>query len=387
MSQRLWSQRFFKSGYFLIFCMLQINLLIFDGCFQTKSIEDLLQSSIDTLEQESGDWENTLEQLVYDLDNISGSSAAAIRAEVETLLERGLAATSQTMFCSVDFIGNRMRKSLIRIRADYLGVDSGLEDPEPYICMLEPTSVDLSLDQSQRKKITLTGYDFDLSETDYCVIVQDAGGVERQVTDRLSIGTHYSMILDISSGSQIFTNTTQKIIIKWRERLLSTIAVLQPSATTIQATIGERMFYPPHVGGDREFDGHGPDVFHRIQIFVENKRIWTRITMTAIETKKDWTKADGYKDFDLYFPPAGQSIVGCDTVPVSVGGGAFYDYPIGDRYLYTDSNKLEDCFPIGEQGPIRRICCMGDASGDDAGIKTYMKVEFNAFKIRLINDI
>ena len=135
--------------------MLQINLLVFDGCFQTKSIEDLLQSSIDTLEQESGDWENTLEQLIYDLDKISGSSAAAIRAEVETLLERGLAATSQTMFCSVDFIGNRMRKSLIRIRADYLGEDSGLENPEPYICMLEPTAIDLSLEASQRKKLFL----------------------------------------------------------------------------------------------------------------------------------------------------------------------------------------------------------------------------------------
>ena len=107
--------------------------------------------------------------------------------------------------------------------------------------------------------------------------------------------------------------------------------------------------------------------------------------MTAIETQKDWTSANGSMEFDLYTPPSGKSIVGVDNIPVSVGGSS-YDYPIGNRFLYTDSDTLENCFDLGEQMPIKRICCMGDAKGDDAGIQTYIEVEFNAFKIRLVND-
>ena len=61
--------------------------------------------------------------------------------------------------------------------------------------------------------------------------------------------------------------------------------------------------------GDREFGGHGPDVTATARLTIENKtRVILRLSLHAIETKRDWTEAKGTWRFIVYQAPFGFKI-------------------------------------------------------------------------------
>jgi hypothetical protein len=129
-------------------------------------------------------------------------------------------------------------------------------------------------------------------------------------------------------------------------------------------------FIPPHVRGDRDFDGHGPiaDVSARLSIHNGNE-LWVRVTMNARETQRDYTQAVGSADYLMHV----------DDNPIM--------RIVSDRYSaarYTDSNHDEDVITLGVAELVREFQCDGDTSGKESGIRTGVTVKFNPVTIEVM---
>jgi hypothetical protein len=130
-------------------------------------------------------------------------------------------------------------------------------------------------------------------------------------------------------------------------------------------------FTPPHTRGDREYKGHGPQVWATAQWTHDETRVMVRLWMKAEETQSDWTTAEGTRDETYYTAPPGWRIE-------SVLGG------MESSAHYVDTNHNEDRVGGGPSGPVREFVFRGDRSGDDAGIHTGVDVYFNPLTVKLV---
>lgn len=122
-------------------------------------------------------------------------------------------------------------------------------------------------------------------------------------------------------------------------------------------------FIPPHVGGDREYKGHGPAVFMNVSLSVRNgNQIWTTVTMDAIETKSDWTRAQGTASYLLY----------ASTSPIQNLLG-----PTDFEHHYIDTNHDFDRFSFSSGNLVKALVYMGDTRGSEAGTRTGVQVYFH----------
>lgn len=123
-------------------------------------------------------------------------------------------------------------------------------------------------------------------------------------------------------------------------------------------------FIPPHTRGDKEYKGHGPDVHAEARLNgVGTNSLVVRLFMKAVETKSDWTTAEGHSPFfTIYVAPPGQCIR-------SVNVGTF------DEIDYRDTDHAEDSFPGQTMGSfVATYFFIGDTSGDEAGTETGMAI-------------
>lgn len=122
-------------------------------------------------------------------------------------------------------------------------------------------------------------------------------------------------------------------------------------------------YIPPHVGGDREFKGHGPAVYLNVSLAIRNgNQIWTTITMDALETTSDWTRARGTTSYLLY----------SSTSPISSLLG-----PTSFEHHYIDSNHDFDRFTFVAGNLVQSLVYMGDTRGNEAGTRTGVQVYFH----------
>jgi hypothetical protein len=129
-------------------------------------------------------------------------------------------------------------------------------------------------------------------------------------------------------------------------------------------------FLPTWIGGDREFDGHGPRVFASATLLVASKSLKVRLFMDAIETKSDFTHARGTSpDYLIFVPAAGQCIV-------SVSKGTY------DELQYTDNDTTLDNFSGQVVGSfVKSYSVIGDTAGDDAGVDTGFHINTFTFSV------
>lgn len=121
-------------------------------------------------------------------------------------------------------------------------------------------------------------------------------------------------------------------------------------------------FMPPHVAGDAEFDGNGPNVNVKVKFTVSDNTLLYSIYYKAKETKSDWTEASGWSPArTLYTAPAGMRIV---SVPKS-------EYEL---VIDTMSGHESKVYPTA----LGRVTLYGDTRGKDAGVYTRVQLELDA---------
>src|SRR5206468_9438437 len=98
--------------------------------------------------------------------------------------------------CTIDFIGNRVRQQLIKLRATLLGTDAPA--PEPAICDVVPLVIDMNLSPEKRNVLEFFGYDFDRTAIQVTHVAKS--GASTDITSLLTRPSRYVMTLNLSNN-------------------------------------------------------------------------------------------------------------------------------------------------------------------------------------------
>ena len=356
--------------------------LVFTGCnflrgckTQTDEIKTeviaALDRGISELAVASADWQDVLNGVINDLP---GEVQSTVTNEVTNLLNRGIAATGAEFRCNVDFLRNRMRQELQRIKAKFLGAE--IPPLEPELCNVVPLAIDMALAPNRRNKIEFYGYDFDMSNIE---VVHVVGNAESNVTGNLDQPTHYHMTLNLGAAGVPLNENSKRLILRWNNRNVSTIAVIQPSPDICETKFdnfrpGNITVIPKHATmpgksrGDKEFDGNGPSMYCSVSLINRDTHIDARIYVTAGETKKDWTYGKEIHTSTIYTADPGFEI----------------EHIVASTYAqmsYTDNDHSPDEF--AGSGPVQKFIFNGDGSGSDIERNTKVTIQFNPLRVQL----
>lgn len=130
-------------------------------------------------------------------------------------------------------------------------------------------------------------------------------------------------------------------------------------------------FVPDHRRGDRDFDGNGPAVTFDFTLDVRSDSVVAVATMVAAElwqNNSDSTLAEGTQRTVLIDVDTGERIIGIDV-------------PTSAIIEYVDDDHELDFFD--GRGPLADVQMIGDARGDDAGIKTRVYYRVKTFSATL----
>jgi hypothetical protein len=347
-----------KSSYIIL---ILICIIFYQGaCIPdpTATIQKWLDDAIGQLSIQSSEWQNIMNQLIGQLDTLDDVLSQTIRGDVQNLVNRGVAAAGTEVLCILDIIGDRQRNALIRIKNNFLGTNDPVPELLPYVCQVVPNYVDLG----DLQTIDYFGYDLDMDCLELTVL---SSGVQRDVTQFVNQVTHYN--INVFPSNLELTNLDTGLRLSCGSEQLSTIGIQEepPSEETIDP--GTITYMPPHTRGDREFDGHGPDVwsFANIIRITSNTQLRINIYMKAEETRSDWTTAEGTFNRTVYTAPSGKDVKQILTVPTI------------DNFFYTDDDHGADTFFRGSTGLVNQYVFVGDTGGDDAGVDTKVDVTFN----------
>lgn len=150
-------------------------------------------------------------------------------------------------------------------------------------------------------------------------------------------------------------------------------ATAEPSDVGVRrvVTIGAKQlpsanyFFPPHVAGDADFNGNGPNVFTSTRLFgVGTRTLQVQIFVDAIETRSDFTRARGLSSkMTIFEANAGECVVSLKRGVNDVG-----QY---DEISYIDTDHDRDHFLGAVSGSfVNNWFIVGDTSGNEAGTET-----------------
>lgn len=351
-------------------------LLIMAGCGLKKQIDEtvsnatteainVIDDAIADLSSESANWREIMQQAINEFPDEIQST---IKNELTDLLNRAVAATGAEVRCNADFVRNRLTQGLQNLKAKILG--NKPPALEPQLCNVIPLAIDTELPPVRRNKIEFYGYDFD--QTQVKVFLQN-GDQEVDISRFLDQPTHYHMTLNLGGNGVPIGSNSQRILLKWNDRNISSIGILQQAVDVCRSRFENYVpsnvsFIPPHTNGDREYNGNGPNISCRVRIINRRTQVDAEIYMRARETKSDWTEAKGTKTITLFEADPGWEIANI------IG-------PTESAYSFRDNDHKLDNFE--GSGPVRTFTFMGDGEGDDAGIHTIVSIAFNRLRLEL----
>jgi hypothetical protein len=147
------------------------------------------------------------------------------------------------------------------------------------------------------------------------------------------------------------------------------------------------------LGGDREFDGHGPEIWAWVKLdIVDKKYINATVYMHARETVSDWSETEGTWTKRLYTAPAGYEITGImsgkysEVHYISKPGVKSFT-PAGLTQAVGGAKGID--VPFKDDGLVTRWNIVGDTGGTDISEDnnphddTQVAVQLNPVKLKL----
>ncbi|HUM45927.1 MAG TPA: thiol-activated cytolysin family protein [Chitinophagales bacterium] len=134
--------------------------------------------------------------------------------------------------------------------------------------------------------------------------------------------------------------------------------------------------------GDKEFDGHGPDISVSVTLEIRNngKELWRVVEFDAIETQSDYTHAvqdPDWEEVKIFTAPSGKKIK-----QINSDKSTSYDY--------EDTDHEEDVKEFSSSELIDKFKIKGDTNGDDVGNCTdddvYLSIYYNTIELVLVDQ-
>ena len=362
---------------------------------ELRNAVDSLDRAIDSLAQESADWQVVLADLETQL---VADVRSTLRAEATDLVRNGIQDAGLELRCNSEYLARRAAQELTRLRNDLArqfnelpdrarggpGLDLKAEpEDEPFVCTAVPSAVDLQLAVERRPKLDV--YGFGLLSRPITAEVVDTAGSRRNVTAGLGVLGDFHMVLDLTEGGAAPEAPDARVVFSWDKESRSVVPIL---ATTRERTCTTRTvvvpgvphtFTPDHDRGDRDFSGHGPCVRLRadLELDAEARRLEAEIDLTAREcdgsevSQSDYTRASGETTIEVFeVTDPGERILSFDLDP------RFRD-------SYRDSDHEDDLRTFGGTALFEKVRYVGDTFGDEAGDRTGAEMFFRRLEIQV----
>jgi hypothetical protein len=350
----------------------------------TNSIDqavNVIDRGIDNINHDSTRWQSTLREVS---DQLPKDIQSTIRNEMSQLVERSIAKTGVEFRCDVDFLAQRAKQGLERIKAMLLNKQP--VPVSPSFCHVSPGTLNINAPPQSRSTIELAGYDMDQNDQKghalKVFLFSDRTGESIPFTeDRIGRTTHYLLTLNVTGAdleTLIRNKQISKLKVSWNDTAagLPEVLVIQRVAQrkTVTVPLGEITHIPSHAGGDADFNTSGSDPLDYSvtgESRVDGNRILVRIHMRGRERKPDNTTVDSWTDWQAaYNAPLGWKIVSCTPVGASNRSGSI-----------TDHGVLTLKLPQGEV--VNRFDIFGDRENTEAGSYTRVIVYFNPVTVVL----
>jgi len=409
-----------------------------------------LDNAIAALAEESADWRVVVTNLE---EEISEDVQSTIRTEVQDLTRNAILLAGAEFRCNAEFMRIRLRRELTHLRNSITHRLNALlantsfsiplipeESPEPFICSVVPSAVDLSIDIERRSKIDIYGFDLksrpisvglrgygtynslrDITErgvistrefstmlrsrprvltgprvniirTDAFEILEASSVTVRDISNALSIISDFHAVLDLTESGADISPITREIVFSWDNKVKSEIAVLTHEkileCTTSEKVInpGTDTFTPPAVTNspydgrpDKDFAGHGPCVTFRLNLNLDS----ARRTLTATYTMDAWECPDDFSRIKSDYTQA----IGTRTITLYTAAEdeKILSFNVQSSFndQYIDTNHQQDIRYFSGLSPVDKLEYTGDTSGNEAGTRTCVKVTFRSIKLQI----
>ncbi|NLF02989.1 MAG: hypothetical protein GX601_18655, partial [Anaerolineales bacterium] len=339
------------------------------GCGTSRALEKIavaIESALSELPEMSGDW---IELVNETRDELVEVGYDIVANELSRLVAVAVARTGANVRCEIDFVAARAQSTLSAALAAVRSKEDAMPKSAPMLCDWDTQVIDLTRPPAQRMRLELFGYDLDHLDPDgKPVQVFLAHTLSRQeqlrrepirpgdiildpsdpdiwkdllrqldtstagprsdetwesMTDQYDMTTHYSAVIDISSGSGIPVEDTDadRVVLTWGELQLASVPILrlrEPEERIEVVAPGRSFTHTPTkvLEGDADFDGK-VDILAKALVIVDpedHSRLVLQLYMKAKEPKSDWTCAESTNDtdgpeYELYRAPEGFEIV------------------------------------------------------------------------------
>lgn len=410
-----------------------------------------LDNAIARLAEESADWQVIVTNLE---EEISEDVQSTIRNEVQDVTRTAILLAGSEFRCNAEFMRIRLRRELIYLRNSITQRLNALlantsfsiplipeESPEPFICSVVPSAVDLSIDRVRRSKIDIYGFDLKsrpisvglrgygifepvgvvsrgyFSTTDFSKIMrtrtriptltpvkiirtdlfeirEPSSATIRDISNALSIISDFHAVLDLTESGADISPTTREIVLSWDNKVKSEIPILTHEiileCTTSEKEIhpGTDTFIPPAVtntqygdGGkpDKDFDDNGPCVTFRLNLNLDS----ARKTLTANYYMDAWECPDDFSKIREDYTQA----VGSRTITLYTAAEdekiLSFNVQSSFNHQYIDTDHQHDIYTFGGLSPVLKLEYRGDTDGNEAGTRTRVKVTFRSIKLQI----
>lgn len=205
-----------------------------------------------------------------------------------------------------------------------------------------------------------------------------------------------SILLFLLPFMYLITNNNYSAMTTKKPLVLHASPTADSLVTYIPTTVGP---YCPKklLGGDREFDGHGPEIWSWITLSIINKNtIVADVYMHARETQSDWSETEGTWRKVLYTAPPGYDIV--EIVSGKHSEVHYISKPgmpsFTPRGLLNEiGGQKGNDVPFKDDGLVTRWNIVGDTSGpdisddDNCNDDTQVAIQLNPMLIKLRSKI
>ena len=192
--------------------LLVLSLFFVIGCPERFSIEfRALDHLADVLAQWPDQWEGALTDTIDELEESGTNLAVEIAADLKQLYEESfLMATSQTLFCGHDFVGDRARERVEAIRHNYWPKQYPAPVRTPQMCLTSPEYID-----NDTVKAIFSGYNL----INFSVVIEYADGEVVLDNPPLIASTEYEIGVDLNavnlSSLNLDESRSPRLSLKW----------------------------------------------------------------------------------------------------------------------------------------------------------------------------
>jgi hypothetical protein len=192
------------------------------GCGMKQELQDTKNSGIATLDQAiqkmGGQADNGINLLKETRDILIKEGQSTLANEVSNVISRATSDVGIEGRCSVDFLRDRSKEELKKLRATLTKEKLELK---PVFCKPTPSSIDMNLSSDRRNLIEISGYNFKKEDIKVWLLtnkltnmfgIGDNKQNKIDVSSHLSRASDYLLTLNLGSNGVVLTPDSQKIV-------------------------------------------------------------------------------------------------------------------------------------------------------------------------------